>query len=364
MFEIMGQEGNTPTVSVIGVGGCGCNALALLEPGQNATIQLYNVNTDAAALAHCNQGESVLIGKELTNGYGAGADPDVGKQAAEESKSTLRAIIESADVVLLTTGLGGGTGTGSTPVLAKLADELGKPCIVVATLPFASEGQMRTNYAQQGIERMYETECSLVTFPNDNLIQALGATVGIFDAFTHSNDMLKRIITSLVQMLTDIGYLNIDLNDFSKVMRSPGEAVLGIGHCEEEEHIDTALEQALFNPLVNNVDLNTATGVIIQVNCREQITLGNWERLTGNIRDKVSPLAIIVCGIASVPDQQYGVEILVMATGAQRSHKHESRANTAPATQSEVEHVESQELSSDNILDIPTFLCEQSGKAD
>ncbi|PKH07134.1 cell division protein FtsZ [Moritella sp. Urea-trap-13] len=315
------------TVLLAGVGGCGCNTSSLLGAEiQSDDLTIININTDAAALDHCSSGDNILIGKNLTNGFGAGSAPEVGLAAAEENEKQLRELLIGNDILILTTGLGGGTGTGATPHIAKIARDLAIPCIVVATLPFQSEGKMRMNYATQGLELLRERAHALITLPNDNLVEVLGETVGIFDAFKFSNTALKNTISSLIDMLTTTGFINVDLNDFGKIMNQKGDAILGIGHSDNPEGIEDAVEQALKNPLYKNIDISKAQGAIIQVNCKEEITLAEYNKITGLVNNMLDEHALMICGISKKQHLDCYVEVLVIGTGLTVSE-------STPATQ-------------------------------
>jgi len=334
-------------ISVVGIGGCGCNAVNMLhEMGVNRHASLIAINTDNAALNHCTLENKLLIGENLTHGYGAGADPSVGLEAAKESRNVILEHLQKCDFVILVTGLGGGTGTGASPYIAELANEMGKPCICVATLPFESEGKMRMDYAIQGLEALRTKDNSLITLPNENLVAALGESVGLFSAFKHSNEMLQSIIGSLVALLTETGLINVDFNDFCNVMNHKGNAILGVGRSSSEEGALEALNQAVGNPLARCGDLKNSKGIILQINCREEISMATYNNLTIHIRDSSDANALILCGVALVPNMTEAIEVLVIATGLN------AIVNNLSPTKVEC-------LGDDPILDIPTFLRNQ-----
>lgn len=289
----------------------------LHENNLSHTVNLIAVNTDLAVLNHCTVESKILIGQDLTNGYGAGADPAIGLKAAEESQEVLKAAIEGSDIVIITAGFGGGTGTGASPFIAKLAKELGINCLAVVTLPFESESKMRMNYALEGIELIKEPAQAYITLSNDLLLKGLGESVGLFSAFKQSNDVLNNLLTALVQMLTQTGYMNVDINDFARILSFEGESVLGVGKAETEEDAFEALEQALNNPLVSVENIDTAQGIIIHICCKKgDIKLSTYDGLVNNVRKKLKhDSALIVAGVSLDPDLTTVLSILIIASG-------------------------------------------------
>jgi len=304
-------------ITVVGIGGCGCNTINMLrENGLADSINLLAVNTDLAVLNHIDIESKILIGENLTNGYGAGADPAVGLKAAQESEELLTNALKDSDIVIITAGFGGGTGTGASPLVAKITRELGISCLAIVTLPFESEGKMRMDYALQGISDIKEPIQAYITLSNDLLLKGLGESVGLFSAFKQSNEVLKNLLTSLVQMLTQTGYINVDKNDFARILSFEGESVLGVGKAENEEDSFDALEQALNNPLVSIANISTAKGIIIQICCREEIKLTTYEGIIKQVRSKLdNDSALIVVGVTLDPSLVSDVEILLIASG-------------------------------------------------
>jgi len=350
MFEIVDDLQSRVLVSVVGIGGCGCNTINMLnELGVSERASLVAINTDSAALNHCSVEKRILIGENLTHGYGAGADPAIGLEAARESRAQIVAEIEGSDFVVLTTGMGGGTGTGATPFVAEIASELGKPCICVATLPFVSEGKMRMNYAQEGMAALRSGSVSLITLPNEQLVTALGESVGIFSAFKHSNQMLQSILGSLIGLLTDTGQMNVDFNDFCRVMDYPGDAILGVGRASAESDVIEAIQSAVANPLAERIELGAAKGIILQINCREEISMLTYNTLTNYVNEKSADDVLILCGLALTPELDVALEVLVIATGAEDKTQEKSSHR--------VEYI-----GGDPILDIPTFLRNNQSK--
>jgi len=304
-------------ITVVGIGGCGCNTVNMLnEHIETESVNLIAVNTDLAVLNHTEVKSKILIGKDLTNGYGAGADPAVGLKAAQESEELLKNTIKDSDIVIITAGFGGGTGTGASPLVAKIARELNISCLAIVTLPFESEGKMRMDYALQGLEEIKDPVQAFMTLSNDLLLHGLGENIGLFSAFKQSNDVLKNLLSSLVQMLTQTGFINVDKNDFSRILSFEGESILGVGKAEKEEQYLDALDQALNNPLVSISNIDTAKGIIIQIVCREEIKLSTYEGIPKQIRSKLrKESTLIVVGVTLDPTLDSDLEILLIASG-------------------------------------------------
>jgi cell division protein FtsZ len=317
-------------ITVVGIGGCGCNTINMLhENGLSQQINLIAVNTDLAALNTLQVENRILIGENLTNGYGAGSNPEVGLKAAEESEELLTNAIKNSDIVIITAGFGGGTGTGASPLVARIARELNINCLAIVTLPFESEGKLRMDFALQGISDIKDPIHAYITLSNDLLLKGLGKSVGLFSAFNQSNEVLKNLLVSLVQMLTETGYVNVDKNDFSSILSYEGESILGVGKAETEELAFDALDQALNNPLVSIANIDTAKGIIFQLFCKSEPKLSTYNGLIDDIREKINNKSVlIVPGVTLDPNLSSEIEILIVASGI-ASFKPESNITDA-----------------------------------
>ncbi len=304
-------------ITVVGIGGCGCNTVNMLHENKlSGQVNLVAVNTDLAALNSINVDNKILIGENLTNGYGAGADPTIGYQAAQESEELLRSAIMNSDIVIITAGFGGGTGTGASPLVANIARELNINCLAIVTLPFESEGQMRMDYALQGINDIKEPIHAYITLSNDLLLAGLGESVGLFSAFNQSNEVLKNLLIALVHMLNETGYVNVDKNDFATILSFEGESILGVGKADSEEEAFEALDQALNNPLVSIANIDTAKGIIFQLFCKSEPKLSTYNGLIDHIRSKVTNRSVlIVPGVSLEPNLSSEIEILIIGSG-------------------------------------------------
>jgi len=304
-------------ITVVGIGGCGCNTINMLyENNLSDKVNLIAINTDLAALNSLQVENKILIGENLTQGYGAGSNPDVGLKAAQESEELLINAIKGSDIVIITAGFGGGTGTGASPLIARIARELNINCLAIVTLPFESEGKLRMDFALQGINDIKEPIHAYITLSNDLLLKGLGESVGLFSAFNQSNEVLKNLLASLVQMLTETGYVNVDKNDFSSILSYEGESILGVGKADSEELAFEALDQALNNPLVSIAKIDTAKGIIFQLFCKSEPKLSTYNGLIDHIREKITNKSVlIVPGVTLDPNLSSEVEILIVASG-------------------------------------------------
>lgn len=322
-------------VTVVGIGGCGCNTVNMLQENNlSSQVNLVAVNTDLAALNSVNVEKKILIGEDLTKGYGAGADPAIGFQAAQESEDMLRNAIIDSDIVIITAGFGGGTGTGASPLVAQIARDLNINCLAIVTLPFASEGQVRFDYALQGIEDIKAPIHAYITLSNDLLLEGLGESVGLFSAFNQSNEVLKNLLVSLVQMLNETGYVNVDKNDFSTILSFEGESILGVGKANSEEEAFDALEQALNNPLVSIANIDSAQGIIFQLFCKSEPKLSTYNNLVDHIRHKVSNRSVlIVPGVTLDPELSSEIEILIIGSGISHEPSNTTLLESNPVNQ-------------------------------
>jgi cell division protein FtsZ len=304
-------------ITVVGIGGCGCNTVNMLyENNLASSVNLIAINTDLAALNSLQVENKILIGEDLTKGYGAGSNPDVGLKAAQESEGLLLNAVKGSDIIIITAGFGGGTGTGASPLVARIARELDINCLAIVTLPFESEGELRMDFALQGIAEIKAPIHAYITLSNDLLLKGLGESVGLFSAFNQSNEVLKNLLVSLLQMLTETGYVNVDKNDFSSILSYEGESILGVGKADSEELAYEALDQALNNPLVSIANIDTAKGIIFQLFCKSEPKLSTYNGLIDHIREKITNKSVlIVPGVTLDPNLSSEIEILIVASG-------------------------------------------------
>jgi cell division protein FtsZ len=289
-------------------------------------VQFICINTDAQALSDITLSEALHIGRETTNGLGAGANPDVGRAAAQESRAAIAEQLAGADMVFITAGMGGGTGTGAAPVVAQVARELGALTVAVVTKPFKFEGKSRMRIADQGIAELKEAVDSLIIIPNENLMGALGSKVTLIKAFAEANNVLKGAVEGISDLITRPGMINVDFADVRTVMTEMGMSMMGTGRALGDERARLATEQAVQSPLLEGVDLKGAKGVLVNVAAGKDLSLGEFSEVGDLVAEYAADDATIVVG--TVVDETLGDElkVTVVATGlssAQQSVKPE-----------------------------------------
>ncbi|AIY66711.1 cell division protein FtsZ [Pseudoalteromonas piratica] len=357
MFELIEPE-VIIKVAVIGIGGCGCNTIDSIYPAiESSSVTLFTMNTDKVVLEHGASHEKLLMGSTLTQGFGAGADPEIGKKAAEESMSDITNMLEPFDIIICATGLGGGTGTGASPVIAEIINkELDKPCIFIATSPFESEGPLRNKIAMEGLESLKSKANAVINLPNDKLIKVLGEDIGLFDAFRHSNQILQSLIRSLLDMLSNHGLINVDLKDFANVMNNQGDAILGVGKADTEDELTNAVNTAINNPLVEAVDLTNSSGAIIQISCSQEISIGSYNKVISQVREKLPATALVICGVSMIENLSTPFEILVIATGINQCQSFNVNVEQTYETDEHEEDKQNDKIHPDDLFSIPAYL--------
>ena len=315
MFQLIDQAAEGAKIKVVGVGGGGGNAIAHMRTQSMDGVQFICVNTDAQALSDITLSEALHIGRETTNGLGAGANPEVGRAAAQESRAAIAEQLAGADMVFITAGMGGGTGTGAAPVVAEIARELGALSVAVVTKPFRFEGKSRMRIADQGISELKEAVDSLIIIPNEKLMSALGSKVTLIKAFAEANNVLKGAVEGISDLITRPGMINVDFADVRTVMADMGMSMMGTGRALGDERARLATEQAGQSPLLEGVDLKGAKGVLVNVAAGKDLSLGEFSEVGDLVAEYAAEDATIVVG--TVVDETLGEEIkvTVVATG-------------------------------------------------
>jgi cell division protein FtsZ len=316
MFELMdAKTEENAVIKVIGVGGGGSNAVQHMLSASIEGVDFICANTDAQALKSCSVPATLQMGANITKGLGAGANPDVGRQAAQEDSERIRESLQGADMVFITAGMGGGTGTGAAPVVAQLAREMGILTVAVVTKPFPFEGKKRMEVAVNGIRELGQTVDSLITIPNEKLLTVLGKSASLLDAFKAANDVLLGAVQGIAELITNPGLINVDFADVRTVMSEMGMAMMGTGRAVGDGRAREAAEAAIASPLLENVNLAGAKGLLVNITSGMDLTIGEFEEVGNTIKELASDDATVVVGTAIDPDMRNELRVTIVATG-------------------------------------------------
>lgn len=315
MFNSDGID-NSVKIKVIGVGGGGNNSALHIINEKVKNIETYLINTEMGVLRRTNYRNILQIGKETTKGLGAGANEIVGENAARESKEDIEKILENTDMLFVTAGMGGGTGTGAAPVVAEIAKEKGILTVGVVTKPFMFEGKLREMRAEQGIKRLKENVNALIVILNDNLLKVANKNTPLEQAFLLANEVVKQGIQSITDLITTVGEINLDFADIKTIFSYKGKAYMGIGKSEGEARVEEAIKQAIENPLTEN-KIDNAKGVIFNVSGGENLSLTEIDSAIKIINDKVDSEANIIFGTVIDKNLDNKVVVTVIATGVE-----------------------------------------------
>ena len=302
-------------IKIIGVGGGGCNTVDRLMDSGIVGADLYACNTDAQHLLITRAPHKILLGRRVTRGLGAGALPQVGEEAAKEAGEELKSAVKGADMVFITCGLGGGTGTGGAPVVAQLAKESGALTIAICTYPFHSEGAIRSENAEFGLDRLRQFADTAIIIPNDKLLQ-LVPRLALNQAFKVADDVLMRAIRGMTEIITKPGLVNLDFNDIRTIMKGGGVAMIGLGEGEDDTRAEDAVEEAINSPLVD-VEVGGATGALINVTGGPDMTVSEAEKAAELVQSRISSNARIIWGAAVDPTLQHKMRVMLIVTGVQ-----------------------------------------------
>ncbi len=319
MFELVEKLAPNAVIKVIGVGGGGGNAVAHMLQANIEGVEFICANTDAQAMKNCGAKVAVQLGENVTKGLGAGANPEVGRQAALEDRERLEEILEGTDMVFITAGMGGGTGTGAAPVLAQLAKEKGILTVAVVTKPFPFEGSRRMQVALKGIEDLQQHVDSLITVPNEKLLTVLGREVTLLSAFKAANEVLQGAVQGIADLITAPGLINVDFADVRTVMSEMGMAMMGSGTAKGDDRAQAAAEAAINNPLLEDVNLSGACGILVNVTAGPNLTMREFDEIGRIVHDFASDDATVVLGTSLDPELKDEVRVTVVATGLNRA---------------------------------------------
>jgi cell division protein FtsZ len=323
MFELMDTQTQSAVIKVIGVGGGGGNAVNHMVQAAIEGVDFICANTDAQALKHCTVKTILQLGSGITKGLGAGADPEVGRQAAMEDRDRIQDALEGADMVFITVGMGGGTGTGAAPVVAEVAKELGILTVAVVTKPFPFEGGRRLKVAEAGIAALGQHVDSLITIPNEKLLAVFGKEMSLLNAFKAANDVLLHATQGIAELITRPGLINVDFADVKTVMSEMGQAMMGTGEASGESRAREAAEAAINSPLLEDIDLAGAKGILVNITAGMSLTIGEFDEVGNTVRDFADDDATVVVGTVIDPELEDELRVTVVATGlgARRSAK-------------------------------------------
>ncbi|CAM2956647.1 cell division protein FtsZ [Legionella worsleiensis] len=317
MFELMesGHHDNNAVIKVVGVGGGGGNAVEHMVAENIDGVEFICANTDAQALKGSKAKIHIQLGDQLTKGLGAGANPQIGREAAEEDRDHIREILSGADMVFITAGMGGGTGTGAAPVFAEIAKELGILTVAVVTKPFSFEGKQRALSAEEGIRRLAEHVDSLITIPNNKLLSVLGKNISLLNAFKAANNVLLGAVKGISDLITRPGLINVDFADVRTVMSEMGMAMMGTGSAVGEQRARQAAEAAIASPLLEDVNFSGARGILVNITAGLDMSIGEFEEVGDVVKEFISDDATVVVGTVIDPEMTEEMRVTVIVTG-------------------------------------------------
>ena len=304
-------------IKVVGVGGGGNNSLSRMKEIGIRGGELIAVNTDAQDLLYANADQKILLGKELTHGLGAGSNPKIGEESAKESESEIKKKLAGADMVFITCGLGGGTGTGAAPEIARIAKKQNSLVIGIVTLPFTIEGKKRIENAMNGLEKLEGNVDTLIVIPNDKLLE-LAPELPLHTAFKISDEILTNAVKGVTELVTTSGLVNLDFADIKAVMTDGGVSLIGMGESDTENRAIDAITKAIQNPLLD-VDISNATGALINIIGGSDMSLEECKEIIGYVGEKLSPDAKMIWGAQISPDMEKSVRVLLIVTGVKSS---------------------------------------------
>ncbi len=331
MFEIMDTHSDEAVIKVIGVGGGGGNAVEHMVRHNIEGVEFVATNTDAQALRKSSAGSTIQLGRDVTKGLGAGANPEIGRMAAEEDKEHIRASIKGCDMIFIAAGMGGGTGTGAAPVVAQIAKEEGILTVAVVTKPFPFEGKKRMAFAEQGIEDLAKQVDSLITIPNEKLLKVLGRGTSLLDAFAAANNVLLGAVQGIAELITRPGLINVDFADVKTVMSEMGNAMMGTGIASGEDRAEEAAEAAVASPLLEDIDLAGARGVLVNITAGMDMSIEEFETVGNHVKAYASDNATVVVGAVIDPEMSDELRVTVVATGIGAEKKPDITLVSKPA---------------------------------
>lgn len=320
-FELVDSYSQNAIIKVVGVGGGGGNAVNHMVNSSIEGVDFICANTDAQALKSIQARSVIQLGNALTKGLGAGANPEIGRQAALDDRDRILEVLGGADMVFITAGMGGGTGTGAAPVIAEIAKEAGILTVAVVTKPFPFEGKKRRDVAERGIEELSQFVDSLITIPNEKLLPVLGKDVTLISAFAAANDVLLGAVQGIADLITRPGLINVDFADVRTVMAEMGMAMMGTGVASGPDRAREAAARAIASPLLEDINLNGARGILVNITGGLDLAIGEFDEVGNAVKEFASDNAEVVIGTVIDPDLQDELRVTVVATGL-ANHRH------------------------------------------
>ncbi|KZY60225.1 cell division protein FtsZ [Oleiphilus sp. HI0071] len=315
MFEIVENVSQNAVIKVVGIGGGGGNAVRHMLTGDVEGVEFLCANTDAQALKDLDAKQIIQLGSTITKGLGAGANPEVGKQAALEDRDRIAESLKGADMVFITAGMGGGTGTGGAPIVAEVARDMGILTVAVVTKPFPFEGGKRMKLAESGLAELAEHVDSLITIPNEKLLAVLGKNTSLLDAFGAANDVLQGAVQGIADLIIRPGMINVDFADVKTVMSEMGMAMMGTGSATGENRAREAAEAAIRSPLLEDINLQGARGILVNITAGIDLNLGEFSEVGSIVEEFASDSATVVVGTVIDPEMTDELKVTVVATG-------------------------------------------------
>jgi cell division protein FtsZ len=353
MFEVIDNKKQEALIKVIGVGGCGNNAVDYMIERNIHGVDFISVNTDLQSLKKSQANNIVQIGLHLTKGLGSGARPDSGKQAAIEDKEKLKDAIKDADMLFITAGMGGGTGTGATPVIAEIAKELGILTVAVVTKPFSFEGK-RNQIAEEGLKELRNYVDSLIVIPNEKLMNVLGADVTFINAFSAANEVLHNSVSGISDIINHTGLINVDFSDVKTVMAEMGSAIIGSGVFEGDNRAVKAAQLAINSPLLENIELKNAKGILVNISASSSFKMKEYIDVMNEVKSITANDATVIVGNVIDDELENKIKVTIVATGLDDNYISEIK-NQAPLPDDEViDHDRSfDDVSTANVIEKP-----------
>ncbi len=355
MFEFIDTDNQAAIIKVIGVGGGGGNAVQHMLSGNIEGVEFICANTDAQALNNSDAKTLLQLGRSITKGLGAGADPEIGRQAALEDRDRIMDVLDGADMVFITSGMGGGTGTGAAPIVAQVAKEMGILTVAVVTRPFIFEGKKRAQIADEGINELGQFVDSLITIPNEKLLAVLGRDISLLNAFGAANDVLLGAVQGIAELITCPGLINVDFADVRTVMSEMGMAMMGTGKAQGEDRAAVAAEAAISSPLLEDVNLSGARGILVNITAGMDMTIGEFDEVGNTVKQFASDNATVVVGTVIDPDMSGEMRVTIVATGLGHTTREEA---------TRVQLVENAAVGDYKVFDRPTVMRNQDKEID